>query len=136
MNKIQKNNRALLLILILLLIPGVSFAHGMDLILEEPGVLRVQYDGGGFSPRTEITIYDETGEEIAKGLVDEEGKFHFDKNLNLYRAVANDGMGHIAEYGEGASKGNIPKTPVIAGVFGVAGVLAYIFGKKNKKVKK
>ena len=42
-------------------------------------VLRAEYDGGGFSPRTEVTIYDEDGNELDKGLVDEEGKFHFEK---------------------------------------------------------
>lgn len=107
----------------------------MDLILEESGVLRVEYEGGGFSPRTEITIYDENGNELAKGPVDEDGKFHFDENLNIHKAVADDGMGHRAEYVEGATAKSIPELPVIIGVFAIAGVFYYIFSKKNKKTK-
>jgi hypothetical protein len=104
----------------------------MFLELEEPGVLRAEYDGGGFSPRTEVTIYDEDGNELDKGLVDEEGKFHFDKSLDLHRAVAEDGMGHRAEYKKGVETKTIPKVPVVIGVFAVVGV---IFMIQNKKVK-
>lgn len=135
MINIFKKSSICIFLLVALLFPGVSFAHGMDLILEEPGVLRVEYEGGGFSPRTEITIYDENGNELAKGPVDEEGKFHFDENLNVHKAVADDGMGHRAEYVEGAVAKSIPKLPVIIGVFAIAGVFYYIFTKKNKKTK-
>lgn len=128
-----KKSRIFIFVIVALLLPGVSFAHGMDLILEEPGILRVEYDGGGFSPRTEITIYDEAGNELSKGLVDGEGKFHFDQNLNVHRAVADDGMGHRAEYQEGATEKNISKLPVIIGVFAVAGIFVYVFSNKNKK---
>jgi hypothetical protein len=104
----------------------------MLLELEEPGVLKAEYDGGGFSPRTEVTIYDENGNELDKGLVDEEGKFHFDKSLDVHSAVAEDGMGHRAEYKKGVETKTIPKVPVVIGVFAVVGV---IFMIQNKKVK-
>jgi len=108
----------------------------MSLKLEEPGVLKVEYDGGGFSPRTEITIYDEKGNELGKGLVDEEGKFHFDKNLDVYSAVANDGMGHRAEYEKGVIKKEIPKLPVVIAVFAVIGIIFAVFNKKKTKQKR
>ena len=60
-----------LLSFLLLLVPSLALAHGMLLTLEEPGVLKVEYDGGGISPRTEVTIYDTEGNELAKGPVDE-----------------------------------------------------------------
>ncbi|MBP2027552.1 hypothetical protein J2Z35_001349 [Acetoanaerobium pronyense] len=133
MINIFKKSSIFIFLIVALLLPGVSFAHGMDLILEESGVLRVEYEGGGFSPRTEITIYDENGNELAKGPVDEDGKFHFDENLNIHKAVADDGMGHRAEYQEGATEKNISKLPVIIGVFAVAGIFVYVFSNKNKK---
>ena len=117
-----------------LLLPGISYAHGMLLILEEPGVLRVEYDGGGFSPRTEVTIYDKEGNELGKGSVDEEGKYYFDPSLNVHLAVADDGMGHRAEYKEGVQEKSLPKIPVIIGVFAVIAVITIIFNKRaNQK---
>lgn len=122
------------LICILLLIPNISYAHGMLLKLEEPGVLRVEYDGGGFSPRTEVTIYDKEGNELGKGLVDEEGKFHFDPYLEVHSAVADDGMGHRAEYKKGAQEvKTIPKLPAIIGVFVVIGVIMVFFNIRSKQ---
>ncbi|MFA5525156.1 MAG: hypothetical protein WDA24_12420 [Tissierellales bacterium] len=97
------NKGILFLLICLVLLPSAVYAHGMLLELEDPGVLRAEYDdGGGFSPRTEVTIYDENGNELDKGLVDEEGRFHFEKSLDLHRAVAEDGMGHRAEYKKGS----------------------------------
>lgn len=126
------NKGILFLLICLVLLPSAVYAHGMLLELEEPGVLKAEYDGGGFSPRTEVIIYDENGNELDKGLVDEEGKFHFDKSLDVHRAVAEDGMGHRAEYKKGVETKTIPKVPVVIGVFAVVGV---IFMIQNKKVK-
>lgn len=131
--KVAKNKRILFLLLACLaLLPSVAYAHGMLLELEKPGVLRVEYDGGGFSPRTEVTIYDEDGVELDKGLVDEEGKFHFDESLEVHRAVAEDGMGHRAEYEKGIEVTTIPKIPVVIGVFAVVGLIFIIQNKKDK----
>lgn len=128
-----KNSRGILFLLIcLLLIPSMVYAHAMFLELEEPGVLRVEYDGGGFSPRTEVTIYDENGGELDKGLVDEEGKFHFDKNLDVHSAVAEDGMGHRAEYKKGVQTSTVPKIPVVIGVFVIVALIFTFYTKKSK----
>lgn len=132
MNIIGKRNIAFFLVFLLFMIPTTSFAHGMLLKLEEPGVLKVEYDGGGFSPRTEITIYDKAGNELGKGPVDEEGKFHFDSALKVHSAVADDGMGHRAEYKEGVEEKTIPKAPVVIAVFAVIGVIFLIFNKKAR----
>lgn len=127
-----KTTILLSLISVLLLLPSMAYAHGMFLRLEEPGVLRVEYDGGGFSPRTVVTIYDEAGNELGSGPVDEEGKFHFDPDLNVHRAVADDGLGHKAEYREGVEQKSIPKLPVIIGVFVVIGIIFAVFNRKAK----
>ncbi|NLL52000.1 MAG: hypothetical protein GX248_04755 [Peptococcaceae bacterium] len=121
-----------LLTCMLLLIPTLAMAHGISLNLEEPGVLKVEYDGGGFSPKTEVTIYDIEGNELGKGPIDEEGKFYFDPEMQVYRAVADDGLGHRAEYKEGVKEKNIPKVPVVIGVFAVIAVIFVVFNKKAK----
>lgn len=128
-------NRVFLLVLLLLLIPSVAYAHAMFLKMEEPGVLKAEYDGGGFSPRTEITIYDEAGNELDKGLVDDEGKFYFDENLDVHRAVADDGMGHRAEYKKGVEAKTIPKAPVVIGVFALVAVIFAVYKVYNRKGK-
>lgn len=120
------------LIVLLLLVPGVAHAHGMFLRLEAPGVFRVEYDGGGFSPRTEVVLYDKEGRELERGLVDEEGKYHFDETLAVYRAVADDGMGHRAEYKEGVEEKTIPKVPVVIAVFAVVAIIYVIYSKKKR----
>lgn len=130
-------NKSILFILAcLLLIPStVAYGHGMFLKLEEPGVLRVEYDGGGFSPRTEVTIYDENGEELGKGLVDDEGKYHFDSSLDVHTAIAEDGMGHRAEYKKGVETTTIPKGPVVIGVFIIVAIIFAVYNKKSKQKK-
>jgi len=130
----SKKSIALILLCVVLLIPNFVFAHGMFLKLKAPGVLKAEYDGGGFSPRTEIVIYDEAGNELGKGPVDENGEFHFDKNLKVHSAIANDGMGHQAEYKEGVVEKSIPKLPVVIGVFVVIGIVFMIYNKKSKSV--
>ncbi|HHX23971.1 MAG TPA: hypothetical protein GX723_08195 [Thermoanaerobacterales bacterium] len=133
MKSISKGRVILSLICILLLIPSISYAHAMFLKLEEPGVLRVEYDGGGFSSRTEVTIYDKEGNELGKGLVDEEGKFHFDPDLEVHSAVADDGMGHRVEYKVGVKEKTVPKVPAIIGVFAVIGIITVIYNKRAKQ---
>lgn len=128
----KTNKLSLLLAVILILVPTIAFAHGLFLTLEEPGVLKAEYDGGGFSPRMEVVIYDEAGEELAKGPVDEEGKFKFDSSLKVARAEVDDGMGHKAEYIEGVETKTISKLPVVIGVFAVVAVIYFVFSKKKK----
>ena len=130
--KIMMNKGIIFLLICLVLMPSMVYAHAMFLELEEAGVLRVEYDGGGFSPRTEVTIYDENGDELDKGLVDEEGRFHFDTSLDVHSAVAEDGMGHRAEYEKGVKTTTIPKIPVVIGVFLVVGLIFAFYNKKNK----
>ncbi|MGI6679864.1 MAG: hypothetical protein ACOX2Q_12715 [Dehalobacterium sp.] len=120
------------IICLFLLIPSMADAHGMFLRLEESGVLRAEYDGGGFSSRTEVTIYDAEGNELGKGPVDEEGKYHFDQSLDVHSAVADDGMGHRAEYKKGVEEKSIPKVPVVIGVFLVIAIISVIFNKRSK----
>lgn len=119
-------------IVLFLFMPGIAYAHGMHLTLEEPGTFRVEYEGGGFSPTIEVTLYDENGQVIAKGPVDAEGKFRFDPSLGVHRAVADDGMGHRAEYRKEMESTPLPKLPVVLGIFALIAVIALVFNHRSK----
>lgn len=125
---------ALVLILVFLSIPTVVLAHGLTLTLVEPGVLKAEYEGGGFSPRMTFTLYDADGEVVLEGPIDDNGEFHFDKSLEFEKAVVDDGMGHKASYVKGSEpRTEIPKIPVVIAVFAVVGIIFYVHNKKNKK---
>lgn len=123
----------LFIFLLALLLPGLVYAHGCHLILEAPGVLRAEYDGGGFSPRMVVTLYDAEGKELASGSVDDQGKYHFDASLDLASAVVEDGMGHRAVYEKGVEEKHIPKLPVVIAVFFVVGIIMKIYDNKSKR---
>lgn len=121
-----------LLALIFILTPVVMIAHGLNFTLEAPGVLKAEYDGGGFSPRMEVVLYDKDGKELERGKVDDKGEYHFDPDLEIGSAVVEDGMGHRAEYKPGEKTVKIPKVPVVLAVFVVVGLIVYVSGKKKK----
>lgn len=131
----MKRMKGILLFIFLLvpLLPGLVYAHGCHLILEAPGVLRAEYDGGGFSPRMVVTLYDAEGKELASGSVDDQGKYHFDASLDLASAVVEDGMGHRAVYEKGVEEKHIPKLPVVMAVFLVVGIIMKIYDNKIKR---
>lgn len=119
------------LTLIILFLPSISRAHGLFLTLEEPGVLKAEYDGGGFSPRMEVVIYDANGNELDRGKVDENGEFHFDPSLDVASAEVDDQMGHHATYEAGKTQTQIPKLPVVIAVFVVVAIIFVVNGKKK-----
>lgn len=84
-------------LLFCLVYTAVSFSHAMFLDLIEPGIFKVEYDGGGFTPGTTVTLYSDGGfEEIQKGKVDENGLYRFDEKIEVISAMAEDGAGHVA----------------------------------------
>lgn len=125
--------KIILALVALLLLPTIALAHGLNLELVEPGVLKAEYEGGGFSPRMEFTLYDKDDKILVQGPIDENGEFHFDPNLDFQKAVVDDGMGHVATYEKGQEPTKeIPKLPVVIIVFGVIGLIFY-FNKRKKK---
>lgn len=130
--KMNKRIISLLLMLMIIVSSVPVFAHALFLTLEEPGVLKAEYDGGGFSPRMEVTIYDKDDNELVKGNVDEEGLFHFDEDLAAHHATVDDGMGHTSTWETGVVETSIPKIPVVIGVFALIGGIFYYYSKKKK----
>ncbi|MCT8137289.1 hypothetical protein H1D32_05740 [Anaerobacillus sp. CMMVII] len=74
-----------------------AYAHKMVIETVEAGKIRVVYEDGSFSRRTIVILYDANGNELSRGSLDHEGYFFYDpKKVSL--VVANDGIGHRAEW--------------------------------------
>ena len=92
-----------LILLFLFVVSFAAFSHAMFLELVEPGVFQVEYDGGGFTPGTKVTLYSDGGfDVIQEGVVDDKGFYRFDPSLKVMSAEASDGAGHVAYWEAGA----------------------------------
>lgn len=82
-----------------------AFAHSMNIIQVDEGMVEVKYADGSFSARTKVTVYDKDGNELQSGKLDENARFAFNAD-NAYRIVGEDGIGHRAEWivGEATSE--------------------------------
>lgn len=90
--------RILIIMSILLIIAVPVYAHKMSIEPVEDGIIKVQYDDGGISSRAEVTVYNSNDEEIEKGKLDEKGQFTYDTSKDAAYIVAEDGLGHKAEW--------------------------------------
>ena len=98
----RKRMIMILLMLMIVLTPdGKIFAHRMVIEELEAGLVKVGYDDGRFSRRTEIVVYDEKGTELQRGMIDASGQFSFSPEQAAL-IVADDGIGHRAEMALGA----------------------------------
>ncbi|MGF7186502.1 hypothetical protein GGQ84_002614 [Desulfitispora alkaliphila] len=111
-----------------------AYAHRMLIRDMEPGIVKVIYDDGTIAKRAQVILYSGQDEELFKGNVSEEGIFNYDKTLQPSKAVADDGMGHRAEYdfskGEVIETSNTPKA--VLGVSMLVFIAAF-FNYRNKK---
>lgn len=86
-----------LIVVLFLITVCTAFSHAMFLELVEPGVFKVEYDGGGFAPGSTVILYSDAGiKKIQEGVVDENGLYKFDPALKVMSAEASDGAGHVA----------------------------------------
>ncbi len=93
----QKIKATFLLVLLIAILPAAPvLAHRMIIEEVSEGVVKVGYDDGRFSRRTEVVIYDQQGMEIVRGSLDDDGMFYFQAN-NALLVEADDGLGHRAE---------------------------------------
>ena len=134
----MKNSRLIVLIVCFLMVfSTVAFAHKMVIEPVEDGVVKVYYEGGDFSSRTEVTVYDSHDQVIQSGQLDDEGKFTYDTNSDAEYLVADDGMGHKAEWTigeEASSSSHASKYIKIAVVVLVlAGIAGIYYVRKRKK---
>ncbi len=94
----KKTMTILLLIpLLVILSPSPVLAHRMLIEPVEEGIIRVVYEDGRFSRRTEVFVYDHQGRELYSGKLDNQGYFHYPPD-GAVRIVADDGLGHRVEW--------------------------------------
>ena len=123
----------LTLFLIFLFSAPVS-AHRMIVKPVEEGVVTVIYEGGRKARRAEVVVYSEKGEEIARGSMDENGHFHYPVDQGDVRIVAEDGIGHKAEWRSGDSyEEELPRGLTVTLVFLGFVIIALIFHYRIKK---
>lgn len=112
-----------------------AYAHRMLVRPIEPGLVQVVYDDGTVSGRAQVTLYDENDEEIYQGNVNEEGYFEYDTSLGPVLIVADDGVGHRAQWTVGEEVEEeasmaLKVTLTVSALVFVAAVFQY---KNNKK---
>lgn len=110
----------------------VCHAHSMTIEQVDDQRVLIQYDGGGFSRRTVVTVLDATGHVLEEGKLDAEGMYDYGHLPGAYRIVADDGLGHRAEWVVGTTRHNRPKLPAIAAVWLVSGGIAWRFRRKKE----
>ena len=91
---------------LIFLLPSTVSAHRMIVEPVEEGIVKVIYDGGRIARRAEVVVYDEAGSEIARGGLDEKGHFYYPLDQGDVQVVADDGLGHRAEWKTGDSHGD------------------------------
>ncbi|MEW9094129.1 MAG: hypothetical protein AB2417_03510 [Clostridiaceae bacterium] len=133
----MKNLKMFFLVsIMLLLFTTPVYAHKLAIESVEDGIIKVHYDDGSFSEKTEIILYDANDKEIKRGKLDENGQFKYDKDSGVVYIVADDGMGHKVKWkvGEEVShhhKGS--KWIKIGGVLIAFAAVGGIFYKRKDK---
>ncbi len=97
----QKIMLAALVVFLLVISSSTALAHRMLIEMPEEGLVLVRYDDGTVAQLATVTIYDSDGNAMLKGKTDDMGLFKYDRGIQPYRIVANDGMGHRASWTEG-----------------------------------
>lgn len=115
--------------------PAVQ-AHSMEIEPLEDQRVKVVYEGGGFSRRTTVTVLDDMGRVLEEGKLDAEGVYDYSHLSQAHKILADDGIGHRAEWVIGTDHYHQPKMPVIAGVWMVFGSIAWYFDRKVDRTKR
>lgn len=109
-------------------------AHRMIMESVDEGIVKVIYDGGRIARRSEVVVYNEKGEEIARGKLDENGYFHYPLDQGDVLVVADDGLGHRVEWQTGDSHGEgLPRAVTVTLVLLGFVSVAVIFNNRVKK---
>ncbi len=128
----------LLLIVLVISIPvGTVFAHRMVIEELEAGLVKIGYEDGRFSRRTEIVVYNEQGMELQRGMIDTNGQFSYQPE-EVVLIVADDGLGHRAELNLGQEvEEELPRGLTVSLVFSAFVLFAGVFQNRlNHKKKK
>lgn len=123
-----------LLALLMGFLPSPALAHRMLIEPVEEGKIKVAYEDGRFSRRTEVFIYDNEGKEIYSGKLDAEGYFYYPQELDAVLIVADDGLGHRVEWRVGEAMGQyFPRSYTVFIVLTLFCFIAAIFHYRIKR---
>lgn len=127
----------LLTISLVFLIYAPVYAHRMIVEQVDEGIVKVIYDGGRIARRSEVVVYNEKGEEIARGKLDENGHFHYPLDQGDVLIIADDGLGHRVEWQTGDYHGKgLPRGVTVSLVlFGFVAVAVFFNNRVKKKHK-
>ncbi len=121
----------LLAFCIVLAFSTTAYAHRMIIQPREEGVIKVIYDDGSASSRrTEVVAYDRDNQEIKRDGLDREGFFSYPSET--YLIVADDGLGHRAEWVVGEETTELPRGITISVVVTGLVVIAVFFDYRVK----
>ncbi|MUK88544.1 hypothetical protein GMD78_09095 [Ornithinibacillus sp. L9] len=137
MNKSYSSILILLFSVVVYLIttPQTIFAHKMIIDHAEDGLIFVHYDNGSPAKMAEVTLYDKNGNAlIEKKQVDENGYLEYDKQLQVHRMIADDGLGHrAASLRNEAQEETIPKLIKVLLGLSILSFIASIFYFRTKR---
>lgn len=125
---------AVMAVVLTILAAPSAYAHGVSIHEVERGTVEVTYDDGSISKRMVVTVMDESGKELKSGKLDTEGRFQYG-HPDAYKLVANDGIGHQAEWVIGEEASDTTHTyrwVIISGIVVVFAAIAIVFARRNK----
>lgn len=102
------------------------YAHKMLVENLEPGTFHVRYDDGTNASLATVIFYDNNGNELLRGQVDEEGIITYDKSSPIYSVVADDGLGHRATWVESEQDHILSSIPLLMRAFLGISLLLFI----------
>lgn len=132
-NKISKVIMvAVLMNFIIILTTSPVYAHKIIIEPVESGIIKVMYEDGRFSTRTEVVVYDKDSQILVSGKLDEKGYFYYANEPDAALIIADDGLGHKAEWVVGVeeNKSGMKKNIAVVMVLLVLGTIALLFNQR------
>ena len=118
---------------LILLQATTADAHGVRAESVPANKVRFSYDDGSPLTRSQVTVYDVTGKEIAKGTADTSGVFDYSAYKDVATIVVEDVFGHRGEYNVGEKASQHTNLGVIVGVVVALLAVAAVFHFGNKR---
>ncbi|WP_164219528.1 hypothetical protein [Virgibacillus sp. YIM 98842] len=122
---------------LVLLYPQSASAHRMLVEHEEEGIIHVRYDDGTAAGAALVTAYDAKGDILFESEADEDGILNYERELEVHRLTADDGMGHRATWTDEEETSILDDIPLfVRAIFGISILLflaAIFFSRTNRK---
>ena len=129
----KAKNAAAIMVAAGILLSTITFAWAHAMFVEplEEGKVQIVFDGGAPVENAAVAVYDPVGAMLEETRADESGYYTYDHLEEPHRIVAEDQVGHRAEWVVGTTPRRLPKIPVVAGVWLGFGGIALFFKKRT-----